>query len=126
MSSATDLAGSPQHASRMEPTFSRTSWASIYSIIAWQISVGFSCSSRPITPPFGRSRILPSRTTVPLLAHAAEQVLVFCGLNERVNQNIRLLRRQGLTVRPGDTIVSGDRRDDAMDPRMAFILEKLV
>ena len=37
-----------------------------------------------------------------------------------------MLTRQGLTVQLGETAVSGARRDDAMDLRMAFILEKLV
>lgn len=69
---------------------------------------------------------MPSRTNVPLLAHAGEQVLAFRGLHERVNQTTRLLIKQGLNVRPGDTTVSGARRDDAMDLRMTFILEKLV
>ncbi len=69
---------------------------------------------------------MPSRTNVPLLAHAGEQVLAFRGLNERVNQTTRLLTKQGLTVRPSDTTVSGARRDDAMDLRMTFILEKLL
>ena len=69
---------------------------------------------------------MPSSTNVPLLAHADEQVLAFRGLNGGVNQNIRLLTKQGLTVPHSDTIVSGARRDDAMDLRMTFIQEKLV
>jgi hypothetical protein len=63
---------------------------------------------------------LLSRTTVPLPAHA------FRDFNPWVNQATRLLTRQGLTVQLGETAVSGARRDEAMDPRMAFILEKLV
>ncbi len=67
-----------------------------------------------------------SRTTVLLLAHAGEQVLAFRDFNEWVNQATRLLTKQGLTVQLGVTAVSCGRRNDGVDPRLAFILEKLV
>lgn len=95
-------------------------------MITWRIWRGSSCSSRPITLPFARSRILSSSTTLPLLAHAGEQVLAFRDFNERVNQVTRRLTKQGLSVRLGDIAVGGARRDYAMDLRMSFILEKLV
>lgn len=126
MRSATDLAGDPRHACRMERTFSSRSWAGSCSMIAWRFSGSISCSARPTTPPFARRRILPSRTNVPLLAHAGEQAFAFRGLNERVSQATRLLTKQGLTEQVGEIAVSGARRDDAVDRRMAFILEKLV
>lgn len=85
-----------------------------------------SCSSRPVTPPFVRSRILLSRTAVLLLADAGEQVLAFRDFNPWVKQATRLLTRQGLIIQLGGTAISSARRDDAVDPRMAFILEKLV
>jgi hypothetical protein len=79
--------------------------ADICFLIAWRMLGGISCSSCAITPSFTRSRILPSRTTLPLPAQAGEK---------------------GLTVRLCDTTVSGSHRGYAMDLRVAFILEKLV
>jgi hypothetical protein len=122
---ATDLAGELQHAYRMERTFPSSSRAGICSMIDWRNSGGISCSSRPITPASARSRNLPSRTNVPLLAHAGGQVLAFRDVNERVHHT-RLLTKQGPIVRPGDTAISGACRDEAMDPPMTFTREKLV
>lgn len=78
-----------------------------------------------ITPPVARSHILPSRTTLPMQAHASEQFLAFRDFNDRVNQATRLPTKKCPTVRLGNA-VGCTRRDYAIDLRMAFVLEKQI
>jgi len=83
MISAANSDGHQRHACRMGQTsFSAegmpsalASRAGICFMVTWRMSGGISCFSRPITPPFARSRISPSRMTMdPRMAFILEKL----------------------------------------------------